>query len=136
MIKKLSPYLAAFALTVFMASCADEEPTPADDRDKFVGSFTCQENSQQNGNSTFTIHVNKSASSETQIEIENFYNLGFQNKATASVSGGNFTIASQLFSGNTISGSGSSTGSTTFTMTYYVNDGSTIDTCSATCTKQ
>lgn len=134
--KKLTPYFAAIALAIFISSCADEEPTPTDDRDKFVGAFTCQESSSANGSSTFTIHVNKSASVSTEIEIENFYNLGFQNKAIAGVSASSFNIASQLYSGNTINGSGTSTGSTTFNMTYYVNDGSSIDTCTATCTKQ
>ena len=134
--KKLTPYLAAFVISAFLYSCADEPTTPADERDKFVGSFTCQETSTQNGASTFTIHVNKSSTVDTEVEIENFYNLGFQNKAIAGVSGSSFTIASQLYSGNTINGSGTSTGSTTFSMTYYVNDGSAIDTCSATCTKQ
>jgi len=134
--KKLTPYLAAFILSVSFYSCAEEEPTPTDVRDKFAGSFTCQESSQQNGSSTFTIHVNKSSTVEAEIEIENFYNLGFQNKAIATVNASSFAIGSQLFSGNTINGSGSSTGSTTFNMTYYVNDGSSIDTCTATCTKQ
>ena len=134
--KKLTPYLAAFTLALFISSCADEPTTPADERDKFVGSFTCQETSTQNGGSTFTVHVNKSSSVTTEMEIENFYNLGFQNKAIAGVSGSAFTISSQLYSGNTINGSGTSTGSTTFNMSYYVNDGSTIDTCTATCTKQ
>jgi hypothetical protein len=124
--------------TMFLSSCADEEePTPTgDDRDKFVGSWTCNETSQQNGASTFTIHINKNNSNTTGINIESFYNMGFQNVASATVTGSSFSVPSQPYAGLTISGSGTSTGATSLNMSYIVINGSVHDTCTASCTKQ
>lgn len=135
----LRTLLASVALSMTLVSCQpdDPEPTPTDERDKFVGSWTCPENSSQNGTSTFTIHVNKSTTNSSQIEIENFYNTGFSNRATANVSGNNFSASGQPYSGFTITSlSGSSTGSTTMTLNYIIQNGSIYDTCSASCTKQ
>ena len=124
------------------ASCAPEEeeepdPTTTDARDKFVhtNGWSCAESSSQSGTSSFTVHINKSTSNTSQIFIENFYNFGFQNKATATVSGSSFTIASQTLAGNTVQGSGTMQGNGTVTMNYTVNSGSSIDTCTATLTK-
>jgi hypothetical protein len=136
----LSRY-AAILMVLAASSCAPEEedptPTTNDDRDRFVNTngWSCQENSSQTGASTFTVHILKSSSSTTQIQIENFYNFGFANKATASASGNSFTIASQQLSGNTIQGSGALQANGTITMNYIVNNGSAIDTCSAVLTK-
>lgn len=131
--------LSALVLTFTLVSCQpdDPEPTPTDDRDKFVGAWTCPENSSQNGNSTFTIHINKSTSNSAQIEIENFYNASFSNRATATVSGNTFSASGQPYAGFTITSlSGNSTGASTLTMNYIIQNGSIYDTCSANCTKQ
>lgn len=136
--------LSRFALLLVVlatASCQPDEdqpePTPTDDRDKFVNTngWSCQENSSQTGASTFTVHILKSSANSSDIQIENFYNFGFQNKATAAVNGSSFTIASQQLSGNTIQGSGAYQSNGTITMNYTVNNGSAIDTCSAVLTK-
>ncbi|MCC7302094.1 MAG: hypothetical protein IT233_05585 [Bacteroidia bacterium] len=135
----LRSLFGALALSLVLVSCQpdDPEPTPTDDRDKFVGSWTCQESSSQTGNSTFTVHINKSATSSSQIEIENLYNAGFSNKATANVSGNNFSASNQPYTSFIITSlSGNSTGSTTLTMNYIIQNGSIYDTCSANCTKQ
>lgn len=131
--------LALILSILAVSSCQpdeEEEPTPVDERDKFVASWTCQENSTQTGPSTFTVHITKSSSNSSQIQLENFYNFGFQNKAIATISGSSFSIASQQISGNTISGSGALQSNGTITMNYTVNNGSAIDTCSAVMTKQ
>jgi hypothetical protein len=128
-------------MVLAVSSCAPEEenptPTPTDDRDRFVNAngWSCQENSSETGASTFTVHILKSSSSTTQIQIENFYNFGFTNKATATTSGNSFTIASQQLSGNTIQGSGALQANGTITMNYTVNNGTTIDNCTAVLTK-
>lgn len=138
----LSRFALIFALIMTAVSCAPEEeeepePTITDDRDMFVHSngWSCAENSSQSGPSTFTVHINKSTTNSSQIFIENFYNFGFQNKATATVSGSSFTIASQQLAGNTIQGNGTMQANGTVTMNYTVNSGSAIDTCTATLTK-
>ncbi len=130
--------MAAIVLSLVLVSCAPEEdPPPTDDRDKFVGSWTCPEQSSQNGLSTFTIHINKSTTNSTQMDIENFYNAGFSNRAVVNVSGNSFSASNQPFAGFTITTvSGNSTGASTLTMNYIIQNGSVFDTCSASCTKQ
>lgn len=131
---------ALFASTVFVlaiTSCQpEEEPTPADARDPFVASWNCNENSSQIGNTPYVVHINKSTSNTSQVLIENFYNIGFSYKAVATIDGSNLTIAQQTYNGNQLHGSGTKTGANTITMTYYMNNGSTIDTCTATLTRQ
>lgn len=133
--------LSILLIVMMTAACQPDEeeetPTPTDERNKFVhaNGWSCAENSSQSGASTFTVHITKSTSNTAQIQIENFYNFGFQNKATATVSGSSFSIASQQLSGNTIQGSGTLQSNGTITMNYTVNSGSTIDTCTATLTK-
>lgn len=136
--KLLSASLLLFLLGYALPGCQPDETTePTDDRDKFVAAWTCAENSSQTQNSSFTVDINKSASVTTQIEIENFYNVGFSNKAKAEISGSSLTIPSQLYSGKQIHGSGTMVSNNTITMTYYVDLGSgTIDTCTATLTRQ
>lgn len=134
-----SLFLAAFLLIV-IPGCQPDDPqttTPTDDRDKFVASWTCQETSQQSGVTTFTLHINKSTTSSTQVLIENFYNIGFQYKATTDVSGSSLTIPSQAYNGNQLHGSGTMISNNTVNMTYYVDHGSgNIDTCTAVLTRQ
>jgi hypothetical protein len=125
--------------SLFLVSCAkdEEEPPPSDPRDAFTGSWTCQENSRLNGASSFTLHVNKSSSNSAGLDIENFYNLGFNIKAFPTVSGSSFSASNQPLSNFTIiSLSGNKTGTNTFSMNYIIRDGSQYDTCSASCTKQ
>ena len=131
---------ALFASTVLVlaiTSCQpEEEPTPADARDPFVASWAVAENSSQIGANNYTVHINKSTSNTSQVLIENLYNIGFAYKAVASIDGTNVTIAQQTYNGNQLRGSGSKTGANTITLTYYMNNGSTIDTCTATLTRQ
>lgn len=135
-------FILFFTITSIVTSCVPEEtenPTPTDERDKFVGAWKCEEASSINGNSTFTIDINKSTTEKSQVIIENFYNYGFNKTAIATVSGNTLTIPSQTFSGtNTLSGSGklSSDGKKIEDLNYTVNDGSSDDNCTAVLTKQ
>lgn len=141
-ISKLSVFLFLLTISIIETSCVPEEtenPTPTDERDKFVGSWKCEENSSINGNSTFTIDINKSTTEKSQVILENFYNYGFNKTAIATVSGNTLTIPSQTFSGtNTLSGSGtlSADGKKIQDLNYTVNDGSSDDNCTAVLTKQ
>ncbi len=139
--KKLHLFSTAVILfsLLLVSSCKKEEPTPstpADPRDQYVGSWTCNETSQLNGSTSFTIHINKSGSNSAQVLIENFYNLGFSNTAAVTVNSTSLTIPQQTYSGNQISGSGTLTSSTTISLTYTVFDGSNTDHCTASCVKQ
>lgn len=139
MMKKLLPgSLLVFLLAAALPGCQPDETTePTDDRDKFVAAWSCAENSTQSQNSTFNIDINKSTTVTTQVEMENFYNVGFANKAKAEISGSSVTIPSQLYNGKQLHGSGTMVSNNTITLTYYVDLGSgTIDTCTATLTRQ
>jgi hypothetical protein len=114
--------------TVFLASCAKEEDGPSgtgDARDKFTGSWTCNENSQQHGSSTYTMTINK-ASSPDQVIAKNFYGLGNSTNTFIIIDGNNMTIQTQSVSGNTLSGSGSYNNGN-LSITFSADDGQTVD---------
>lgn len=130
-------FLATLSTVAVFSSCQpDEQPAPADERDVYVAAWTVNEHSSQIGASTYTVHINKSTSNASQVLIENFYNLGFSFKATADISGTTITIPQQTLNSNQLHGSGTKTGANSISLTYYMNDGSTIDTCTATLTRQ
>ncbi len=139
---KLTLFLYFIAVGFALTSCVPEEeetPTPTDERDKFVGSWKCEEASSVNGNSTFEIEIKKSTTEKSQVIFENFYNFGYNKTAIATVSGNTLTIPSQTFSGtNTLSGSGtlSADGKKIEALNYTVNDGSSDDNCTSLLTKQ
>lgn len=136
---KIKPFLfcaTIFATAIFSSCAPDQQPAPTDERDVYVASWTCNENSSQIGASTFTVHINKSTTSTTQVLIENFYNLGFSFKAVTDISGTSMTIAQQTLNGNQVHGTGTKSGANTINLSYYVNNGTTIDTCTATLTRQ
>ncbi|HLG02128.1 MAG TPA: hypothetical protein VI731_00945 [Bacteroidia bacterium] len=135
---RLFTLLLSFTTALLFISCQpEEEPIPADPRDTYVDQWTCNENSTVAGQvNPYTVHINKSTTSSSQVLIENFYNLGFGVKATATISGNSITLATQSLATYQMHGSGSKTGSNTLSMTYYVDDGNEIDTCVSTFTRQ
>jgi hypothetical protein len=131
-------FLAALFTSSFFVACQpEEEPAPADARDAYVDSWTLNENSSQIGQSPpFTVHINKVTTNTTQVQIENFYNIGFSFKANVNIDGNNMVIPQQTYNGNQLHGSGTKTGANSINMTYYVNNGTTIDTCTAVLSRQ
>jgi hypothetical protein len=127
---------ALFTSSFFVACQPEEEPAPADARDVFVDSWTLTENSSQIGQTTYTVHINKVSSNTTQVQVENFYNIGFAFKANVNIDGSSMAIPQQTYNGNQLHGSGTKTGANSINMTYYVNNGTTIDTCTATLSRQ
>ncbi|MCU0432295.1 MAG: hypothetical protein MUC87_02440 [Bacteroidia bacterium] len=139
MFGKRNTFLAGILLLslALIPACAPEEtPDPADERDKFVDAWNCAENSSQAGASNYVLLISKSTTNTSEVLLENFYDLGNQHKARMSVSGNTLTIPQQTLNGSQISGSGTLSGNNTFTLSYSVNNGSTIDNCTATCTRQ
>jgi hypothetical protein len=142
MMKNFFGKLAGVAvLSLMIYSCAPEKddaaaPTTTDPKQKWIASWSCTETPKQGSPSTFTVHIVDSSAAD-YVKIENFYNIGFQNKAYATVSGSSITIPSQnLSSSFNVHGSGTMVSNTSITMNYYVSDGSSIDTISAVFTKQ
>lgn len=138
--KKTFRYLLLLsAITSFLISCDPDGTNPPDDtdpRDKFVGSWSCSENSNQMGTSTFTVNISLNTGNSSQIHCANFYQLGTSQKVYAVVAGDNATIPSQSVSGVSVRGSGSiASNNTKINWNYYVDDGADIDTCTAVFTK-
>lgn len=130
---RLTKYLplALITATLLVACDPDESnvPVPNDDRDELIGTWTLQENSQQFGTSTYQVNLVKSGSSD--IKIENFYNLGFNNTATIKVDGNDIVIPNQVVSGHTLSGSGEVVSDKNINLEFVMNDGSGDDMATA-----
>lgn len=132
----------ALLVAGFVFSCKpdskDEDPTtPTDPKSRFIGSWTCSEHSYtDNTNSSYTIHIVDSTGS--WVLIESFYNQGFNRKAKATISGDDMSIVTpQNVNGLFIKRfTGHMSNSTSINMTYVMDDGSSLDSCSATLSKQ
>jgi hypothetical protein len=134
--------VAAFACAALLYSCAPDDEgspttaTPTDPKAKFIGTWSCQETAGFNP-ATYDIHVVDAGGSN--VFIEAIYNTGFQNKVTAAVSGSSLTLAAQQI-GTTnyqiTTGSGTSQTNNTFTLSFSVDDGSSVDNVTATCTRK
>ncbi len=137
--KKIIYLLFVFS-SLYLVSCKPDtnEPTPStgDDRDKYVGTWMCNETSQII-NSSYTISISKSSSNSSEIIINKFYNLVTQARVTVSVN--NVSIPYQSLSSlGFASGSGTlAANGTNLSLNYIVKIGSSPnDTCSASCIKQ
>ncbi len=126
-----------FIIAIVLTACTkDEEPTPVDPRDQYVGSWVCAENSKINGQTTFNVNIKKNTADETQILIDNFYNYGFNKSIYITLSSTTITIPQQTFSGsNTVNGTGTASSASKINLTYYVKDGASTDTCTSILTK-
>jgi hypothetical protein len=138
--KKLfrSLILIASVVSVFYACNPNDTPEPTGDpRDKFVGSWSCVENSHLNGNSTFSVTVSLNPNNSSQILLANFYQIGTSQKVYGIVANNNVTVPSQTINSLSVRGSGNITANNTkINWNYYVDDGADIDTCSAVYSKQ
>ncbi|MBK9479322.1 MAG: hypothetical protein IPP56_05630 [Bacteroidetes bacterium] len=137
---KIIAVFAALLLVVGCASEDDSEVTPIDERDKYIGTWSCAENSSNSGSSTFDVVIRKNSNSTNQLYIDNFYLLGSSHSALVDKSGTSLNIATQSISGNTVQGSGTINSDTKINLTYTVNDGSggssAINSCTAVLSKK
>ena len=122
---------------LFVASCADEDdPTGTGDaRDKFTGTWTANETSQQHGSSTYTMTISKDVTSANQVIAKNFYALGNSTNTIIVIDGNNMTIQTQVVSGNTLSGTGSYSNGN-LTINFSADDGQTVDQVSISAQRQ
>ncbi|MBL0047572.1 MAG: hypothetical protein IPP32_05670 [Bacteroidetes bacterium] len=133
--------ISILLLMLFIASCTTNDsdlPSPTDARDKYIGTWSCAENSSKSGASTFDVVLRKNVNDDNQILIDNFYLLGSTHYAVVTKSGNSLTLSTQSISGNTVQGSGSIAGDTKINLSYSVNDGSgaAADNCTAILTKR
>lgn len=142
----MKKYLYSLLTLVFVASmlhsCTPDDniddPFPdVDTRDKFVGSWLCNENSSQNGSSSFTVGISLDATNSSQVILDNFYNAGYGKKLNGIATSSSITIPNQSLNSLYIRGSGSIfNNDTKMNWNYYVDTGADIDTCTAVFTKQ
>ena len=111
-------------------SCKKDEKTP--DRDKFLGTYSVVQDCSGQTN-TYDMTIAASATSENEVTIQNLYALG--KTLTATVSGDNLTISSQVVSNVTYSGSGPISGDV-LTLDFTIGNGAASVTCTAVCTKK
>lgn len=119
----------------YLQSCVpddDQVPKPdeTDTRSKYTGDWNISENSQVFGTTNYLINI-KAGSGSSEILLTNFYNLGFQDSVTATLSGTSISIPTQTVDGHTVSGSGNIETDKFITLNYKVNDGSGNDNVTA-----
>jgi hypothetical protein len=143
--KQKTAAIAAVFVSICMVQCSpddkEDQPTPsapaANPKLRFVADWTCTEVSHSHPPAQpFQVHCTNSGGDT--VLLENFYALGFQNKPKALIYGDSIRITpnNQAFSGIVVmDGRGKLVTISKFTMTYRVNDGSSIDTVDATFTK-
>jgi hypothetical protein len=124
-------------LSFLVVSCEPDNGLDDDDpngssRDKIVNTWNVQENSNLYNTSNYQVNILKRTGNETQVEMENFYQLGFNYKTIASVNGLNIVIPQQTISGQLIQGSGTiNFNFTRININFTADDGSgVIDTVS------
>jgi len=134
---KRSASIIAMSMLLFLASCAPEEtPTPADARDKIIGTYSCEETENGSSVTTFDIVLRKSPTSSDGLLIDNFYNIGNQYATTAAISNDVLSIKQQNVSSIGFIGDGNFNGTNKITFSYKATVGGTANNCTATATKQ
>ena len=119
--------LYSITIITMLAACAPDEDDDLiiDDRDKFTGTWTCNDNGSTSGTSTYTVVVERVGELDS-VRIKNFYFLGNANAVTGKVSGNSISLPKQTSDGININGSGSFSNNG-FSITYTAIDGSVVD---------
>ena len=131
-----------FTLASLLFSCnpddTNNDPQPTDDpRDKFEGSWLCNEQISGEVPTAFTVTISLNSANSSQIHLANFYQIGTAKKVYGVVANNSVSIPNQSVSKSlSIHGSGTmNNNSTQISWTYYVDSGADIDTCTAIFTK-
>ncbi|MDF2437083.1 MAG: hypothetical protein K0Q95_1459 [Bacteroidota bacterium] len=138
--KKIIPFILAGSLcsALLFSGCEkEEEPEPStpgatDPRDAFNGNWAVSENSTETGASTYNLTISDSSNASYLLIA---YLWGTHTKIRGTVSGSTLTIPSQIVEGNSFSGAGVLANSGRLNITYWVNQGASVDTVTAVLTK-
>jgi hypothetical protein len=115
-----------------LSSCEKTNTDPdTDPRGQYLGTWSCTESPLVN----YPVVINLDSSNSSQILIHNFHLFGSNEKAFAIATQNNLTLPSQIILNNTIHGSGNLINNNKFTLKYYVNTQTDIDTINAVYTK-
>lgn len=129
--KTLKIFVALLLPAISLLSACDpdteNDPNPADPREKFLGTWTVQENKKK---LTYEVLITESPTNSSEVLISNFYNVGI--KPFAIITTSTITCPVQSFQSQqiTINGAGTYTSGKIY-WTYYVNDGADLDTINA-----
>jgi hypothetical protein len=125
--------VAVFIATI--VSCQKEDDPPSGgggglDRDKFLGAWHVASTGTESNNQFWDMTI-VAGSSNSEIYLDNFDQMGATNHVTATVSGSSFTVPQQTVNGIIYKGNGTYS-SSTLTFNYTADDqANPIDTVSA-----
>lgn len=134
-------FLNFIILGFWLASCTPDKKediiSPAiDARDKYLGSWTCNETSQVSGSTSYPISISKSSTNSSEILISRFYDIPSQ-EVRASVTDNTISIPyQQLGNVGFTKGTGSiNSNGSNLSLAYSTTVSANTDTCTASCTK-
>jgi hypothetical protein len=120
------------ATALVLNSCVDETDL-SNDREDFLGFWTCNEFEGDFAPQTYTIEIYASGSGN-DVRIEGLYNQGNNFIVSGEVSGQTLFIDQQTVDGITLSGSGTMKSTLDeFSLNFTANDGSGNDNVKARC---
>lgn len=126
-----------FLILITLFSCQkDDEKDNDSPMNNLTGTWVCEENSTQLGQSIYSVYISPHSSINNRVVIDNFYNLGVQvSNAQVEVNGNNLNLFLQNVNGFDISGSGTLVNNSQINMSYIADDGSGPDNITAIFTK-
>jgi len=119
--------------SLFLVSCEDllDDPSSTEIAQNLEGSWKCDENSSifKATQEIYTVYITPSESDSTKVFISNFYALGNDVEAVATINGYSITIQNQTLAGDyEVQGSGTiSSNLKEISWNYYVDDGSGVE---------
>lgn len=138
-VKLLCLWMISITGILYITSCNPDDPADkpdADEREKFVGTWTCVEQATQ---LTYTVVISKSTTNQNQILLKNFHHFGDNEYATGIVSGFSLTLPDQWLCNNewNVKGTGlMGSNRNSITLNYTVTGGANSETIQAIYTKQ
>jgi hypothetical protein len=124
--------VAAFASVIIPCKKNDSNPT-----DVFPGTWHVTSHHSPSGQTLHWDLTIVAGSSDNEILLDNFDQIGATHYIRATYSGSSFTIPQQLYAGNntTYQGSGTYNSNGTLSFSYTADDGVQVDNVTATATK-
>jgi hypothetical protein len=119
-------------LVILLSSCTLEDPTELiDDRDAFIGTWNVVESCTKD---YYQVNITKDPGNSSQVTIQNFWNIpNCSNPPYAIIAGSSIVIPSQsICSDNFEVGGSGSMSKSKINLTFTVNDGADLYTCTAT----
>ena len=95
--------IIVLSVVIFASSCKQDENT---NFDSIEGNWSCNENSSEYGTQQYDVKITRDSQDTTKYYFDNFYNLGYGNKAYVFLDEYSVTIPTQIVDGQTLNGTG------------------------------